>query len=190
MASGKKHPNLLHVYGFLLVAIISISCIYYEPKLVQDSVTALSTAGVFLTLYGLIVAIIEIQKAKSLAQAAKDAATRTLKFTNTLTTTKELTECQAILESSMASLDGGHPIPTYSLGRILALYSRLFEIESHPDDSPQRFNQAALQSYKHNQTGQNSKSHTVTRQALLCIMTDLGSFQGKLTIRPEDINGS
>lgn len=167
----------IHIIVFFVCFIGAGILIFYFPDLKKDQPTALGSAGVFLTLYGVIFAIIELSRLKSASHLANKEARRVFDIVTNLATAREIIECQTKIEIAVEAIDAKMIIPSASLCSIVKLYSQVFHHEVGDENSEHRKNRSTVQSYyiSGQLPAKNSKN---TKKALLGIAGHLAQLQG------------
>lgn len=167
----------MHILAFLVCFIVAGMLIFYFPDLKRDQPTTLGTAGVFLTLYGVTFAIIELVRLKSASYLANKEARRVFDMVTNLATAREIIECQTKIEIAVEAIDEKRIIPSASLCSIVKLYSQVFHHEVGDENSEHRKNRSIVQSYyiSGRLPAKNSEN---TKKALLGIAGHLAQLQG------------
>ncbi|MGE6790852.1 hypothetical protein ACQKFS_02350 [Pseudomonas guineae] len=167
----------IHIITFLACFIGAGVLILLFPELKKDQPTTLGTAGVFLTLYGVTFAIIELVRLKSASFLANKEARRVFDIATNLVTAREIIECQTKIEIAVEAIDEKRLIPSASLCSIVKLYSQVFHHEVGDDNSEHRKHRSIVQAYYI--SGQlPPKSSGNTKKALLGIAGHLAQLQG------------
>lgn len=156
------------------------------PELRNGRVVTFGTVGVFLTLYGVVFAIIETWRARSASELALQAATDANKRVVVLFNVKNISECQSCIRNALTDLDRDGWASTASLSRIVELYTAEFH-EDYPDpESDKRLAIASLQSHAASASGP-LKGPTLSRlkETLVKMLADLTAAAGaKLSEAP------
>lgn len=169
----------VHITSAVLSIMVCIIAILWQPDLIKDAPSTLSTIGTFATAFGVIFAIIELKRAKAASSLAKEEAQRVLLAVTSLTTAREIIECQNTINVAVASLDEGRAIPTSVLCQIIRLYSQVFHSELVNEASFHRQNRSTVESYAYNPNIKSAGSSSrKTKQALLSISGQLAELQG------------
>lgn len=167
----------MHIINFFVCLIGAGGVILLFPGLRKDQSTTLGTIGVFLTLYGVTFAIIELIRLKSASYLASKEAKRIFDMVTNLATAREIIECQTKIEIAVEAIDKKKGIPSASLCSIIKLYSQVFHNEVGDENSEHRKNRSIIQSYCIN--GQPLSNTSVkTKSALLGIAGHLAQLQG------------
>lgn len=167
----------MHIIAFSACFIGAGGLIFLFPDLKKDQPTTLGTAGVFLTLYGVIFAIIELVRLKSASYLANKEARRVFDTVTNLVTAREIIECQTKIEIAVEAIDEKRAIPSASLCSIVKLYSQVFHNEVGDENSEHRRNRSIVQSYYINGRPPPKTSEN-TKNALLGIAGHLAQLQG------------
>lgn len=118
-----------HAFSALVVAILwLVSMVAFEP-LRDGPASVFSTLFGFITVYGLVVAIVEIGRTKSVLQLVSDRAKNVTQDLEALYSSRDIAECQICIESSLAAIDEMGSVPLPTLAKILKIYSREFAPE-------------------------------------------------------------
>lgn len=100
-----------HFLSLSIVLVAGIACSWRWPNLVKDEVASFSTIGFFVTLYGVIFAIIEVRRAKSAAELAEHAAKKAHDKINDFFNVRDIVECIKAIETAVSCIDDGQKIP-------------------------------------------------------------------------------
>ena len=173
------HDKTHHIAGAIGSALLCVITILWAPELLKDAPTALGTLGTFATAYGVLFAIIELQRAKSASLIATQEAQRVFRSVTNLVTAREIIECQGTITMAVSSLDEGRAIPSAVLCQIVKLYSQVFHLELTNEASGHRKNRSIIESYSFNpNVGVTNGPPKNTRRALLSIASQLAELQG------------
>ena len=180
VANGRgRVANLIaHGVWFFIVAVSGVVCIKTWPDLVKDLTTSFSTIGFFVTLYGVIFAIVEVKRAKSAAELAEKAAKQAHERINDFFNVRNIVECQKEIETAVSCIDNGHIIPTTTLCNIVKHYSQIFYVEMEDDNSKHRKNQSYIESYRFSASATSTVSNSHLKKALLSSMRHLSQMVG------------
>ncbi|OAX85789.1 hypothetical protein A7D16_05785 [Xanthomonas nasturtii] len=160
----------------------------YDKDLYDGIPKTLGSVSAFLTVYGVIFALIELARTRSAAELAEQKASHVVSVIEDLMTAREISECQAAVESALEGIGRGEGISGSHIVRIIRLYSRVFPLEMKSDNSPHRRNRTILESYEF------SAAEAVkggvpkkTKRALLEISGHLAQEQGQTKYVKEKI---
>lgn len=172
-----KNSRWMHVIAFFICLAGSAILMWCFPDLRKGQSATLGSAGVFITLYGVIFAIIEVFRLRSASDLAEKEAKRVFNSITNLVTAREIIECQTKIEIAVAAIDEKRTIPSASLCSIVKLYSQVFHNEVGDEKSEHRKNRSVVQSYYI--SGKSPlKASENTKQALLGIAGHLAQLQG------------
>ncbi len=167
-----------HLVWFFAVTILGFLCTWRWPDLVNDSTTSFSTIGFFVTLYGVIFTIVEVQRAKSAAELAKYEAKKAHEKINDFFNVRDIVECQKAIETAVSCIDEGQKIPAYMLCLIVKHYSEIFHVQLNDAKSEHRKNRSAIDSYHFTASSISAPSNVHLKTALLSSMGHLSQMVG------------
>ena len=169
----------IHVLTAAAVLIAAFASQRWLPEVWETKVLAFGTAGAFLTLYGVLFAIIETARARSASQDAKKAAIDAQQQTTKLFDVKNLAECKAAIRQVLGDLDKNGWVSTTALARIGELYAEQF-FEAYQDEmSGHRISIVALESHAQNAPGPFSGAGLKRLKAILLRMqSEIASVVG------------
>lgn len=116
----------IHVGTALLTILLCVISSGIWPDLFKDKPTSFSTVGFFITIYGVVFTIIEVLRAKAMAEVAAETAVRTAKRVETLYDVRNLAECQTLIENALDQLHEERTLSSSALSRIVKLYAAEF----------------------------------------------------------------
>lgn len=178
MSTSILNKNI-HIISATVSALLCIVFTLWQPSLIKDAPTSLGTIGSFATAYGLIFAIIELRRAQTASNLARQEAKRVLTVVTNLVTAREIIECQNTINMAISSLDEGKPISSAVLCQIVKLYSQVFHFELANELSIHRKVRSTIQSYTFNPNASAKPSTSKnTKHALLSITGQLAELQG------------
>ncbi|MBB3005383.1 hypothetical protein FHX57_007780, partial [Paraburkholderia tropica] len=161
-----------------------------------------ASVGSFITLYGVVFALIELAYTRSAAELAATAAKRVFDAMSRLGAVEQITDCQAYIKTAVACIDDGVAVPSAVMLDIVKIYSRVFQVQLEDASSEHRKNRSLLEAYRFDsarydsfnaqgKTAITSSSgsarrspphpYAKTRQALIAMAGQLSSHQSKHT---------
>jgi hypothetical protein len=157
-----------------------IYTVFALPELWQGSVATFATIGGFVTVYGVVFAIIETWRARAASEMACRAAAEANRRVVILYNVKNIAECQACIRDTLGDLDKDGWASTAALSRILELYTAEFHEAYRDPGSQQRESIAALQSHAASASGP-LKGRPLTRlkDTLVKMLADLTAAAGR-----------
>lgn len=167
-----------HFLSLLIVTVSGFMAITFSPDLWQDDLAKLGSVGFFVTLYGLLFTIVEVLRLNSLTQATSAVADKVYNVITNLSSIKEITECQAKIESALTSLDEGAFIPSTTMLSIVKTYSAIFYLEMKDDQSVYRKNSGLLESYCFNPNTKQQSLNRNTKKVKEALMSISGHLAG------------
>ncbi|CAK7063022.1 hypothetical protein [Saezia sanguinis] len=186
MSSESEEPiaqdKMPHVWLFLIWFFVCTILFWVYPDLHKDPVTIIGTVASFLTVYGVLFAIIELNRAKSSLELVQKETAKALNFATALITAHEISECQHLIQNIIVLIDEEKTVPLVNVVQVVKYYSQVFYEECKDEDSEYRNCHAMLESYaislERNLNSQKSTPSRKTRQALITIVRQLGQLQG------------
>lgn len=177
----------VHLHWFFGISAAGLLSVLISPELVKDAPTTLGTIGVFATAFGVVFAVIEVQRAKAAFELAQTEAKKVFSRLTELVTAREIAECQAVLGTAVAAIDENKPIPSSTLCTVVKLYSQVFHAELSNPESTHRQNRSIIESYAHNPNNTLvTLSGRKTKKALLSIAGHLAQLQGLTKVFSEE----
>jgi hypothetical protein len=176
-----KHIHV--VTGLALFAALLFSA-YMWPALTESAVQSFGTVGLFLTLYGVVFSVIEVRRTKSASEKARIAAERTERATHKAYDIRDISECQTCLETAVHSLSHGGLPRVLPLGRIIRLYTAIFEDRYQDPLSPERRRISIIQSY-HGSRVAVPKGDDRLQATLSEMLADLSAHGGRIAKQGE-----
>ena len=167
-----------HVVWFLAVLSASLLCAWKWPDLIKDSTTSFSTIGFFVTLYGVIFAIVEVKRAKSAAELAEHEAKKAHEKINDFFSVRDIVECQKAIETAVSCIDEGQRISASTLCLIVKHYSEIFHVQLNDAKSEHRKNRSTIDSYYFTASEIPTPSNVHLKRALLSSMGHLSQMVG------------
>ena len=137
----------IHISTAFAVAALAGLSFKIAPELWKDTAASFSSTGGFLTLYGVIFAVIEAMRAKAAAELAAIAAKSASRAVATMYGLRSVTECQTQIRTALTDLEKNGSVSAAVLARVLELYTAEFHIEYQNPQSTERLNVAELQSH-------------------------------------------
>lgn len=172
------HEKTPHLLWAIFLAALCISAISWKNDLIKDAATTLGTTGFFATIYGLIFAIIELQRTKNATLLVQEEVARVLNRVKVVDSAQEITECLNKTSLALSSIDEGKMITNALLGQIISDYSQIFQVELIDAASDHRQVRSTIQSYTFvAEEGKIPRFPRKTREALLVIKGQLGERQ-------------
>jgi hypothetical protein len=171
------HSKKVHLIAVALCFVVAVLVVVLFPGLRKDESALLGTAGAFITLYGVIFAIIEVLRLKSASKLAEDEARRVFDSVVNLVTAREIIECQTKIEHAVEAIDENRLVPSASLCGIVKLYSQVFHEEVGKEESEHRRHRSTVESYYVSGRPKNEVSGNV-KKAFLGIAGHLAQLQG------------
>ncbi|WP_152976969.1 MULTISPECIES: hypothetical protein [Burkholderia] len=170
-----------HFVAFLGVVALTLLVASVRPSTFKDAPTSVGTIGSFVTLFGVVFAIIELRYTRTAAELAAAEAARVRDAMSRTISIEHIVECQASIEAAIASLDAGTPAAPYVMAHIVKIYSRVFASEVEKDDSDHRKTRSLIQSYQLNPnsaivSGTNQRSGTQATRTRKALMDALGQL--------------
>jgi hypothetical protein len=147
MRIAKPIRRWIHFFSFLFVLVLGCVLCAYWPTMLKDSPTALSTIGTFVTIWGVMVAIAELIRLESAADASRQAAQRVFNEISRIDKVSQITQCEHLIKAANDCVDEKRHIPIAVIGQIITLYSGLFSAELSNNTSVHRFNRSMLVAY-------------------------------------------
>lgn len=169
-----------HLVWALSVAVAAGVTFWLIPGLREDAPASFGTAGVFLTLYGLILAVLEARRARLAAEAARKAALQAARVVGALSEARMLNECKAAIDSALDALDHGDRVASSAISRILRVYHLHFAEQLLQDDSKEKFNESMLSAYQHRNARDTKSGHPRTRKALIDMANQINIIEAAL----------
>lgn len=142
-----KSSRLVHYVSLCAILSAVISTVWTFPELWVGTVTTFATVGSFVTLYGVIFAVIETWRARAASEIARQAASDASRKVLALYNIKSISECQACIHNALNELDKVGWASTAALSRILELYTAEFHDAYRDAKSEQRESITSLQSH-------------------------------------------
>jgi hypothetical protein len=176
------HSRWAHFVVALITVLLGFVTAWSWPGLVKDAPTAFGTIGFFVTLYGVVFAIIEVLRLKAAAELAMKAAKKAARRIEALYDARNSAECQTLIENVLNRLDEDGTLSASSLGRIVKLYAAEFSTTYELETSPHRTRVATVNSFAFAQRG--SKLSRITscdnlKAALVNMVEDLSASNGR-----------
>lgn len=165
--------------SFLALLIVAIGCFVYDKDLYDGLPKTLGSISIFLTIYAVIIALIELARTRSAAELAEQKVSEVVRVVEDLMTAREITECQIAVESAIEGITRNEDISARYVVKIIRLYTQVFPDAMNDDKSEHRKNRSILQSYRFADHAQENGSVPVkTQRALMSISGHLGQVQG------------
>jgi hypothetical protein len=142
-----KTSRLIHFASLCVALMVLVYTIVALPQLWSGSVVTFATIGGFVTVYGVVFAIIETWRARAASELAGAAAADANRKIAALYDVKNIAECQACIRYALHDLDKEGWASTATLSRILELYTAEFHEAYRDSRSEQRVSIAALESH-------------------------------------------
>ncbi|MBN3822599.1 hypothetical protein G3O00_03070 [Burkholderia sp. Ac-20384] len=184
-----------HIAAAVGTATLAGLLFYFRPALGKDTITLIGSIGSFITLYGTLLAIIELKRAKSAVEESTSAAKRVFSGMTKIIDAERITECRSAIKTAVTCIENDTAIPQAIIIEILESYERVFHAELDDEKSIHRENKAHILTYRYikkstRSTKYNSESignapsgedlpYEKTRAALLSITTQFSSRQSK-----------
>ena len=145
----KLQSRSIHIVVFLLILILSLIVGFIWPDLHSKPSDLMSFLGFWITVFGLLVAIVEIIRlgytSKGIIRAA-DAAFNDLKLQMEL---QEVRSCLEIINISISDLNANKQIPLVLISRIKQVYISVFPTEIKTSGTTQHHSMLIVNSYAH-----------------------------------------
>ena len=130
------------------MTLIALSSTWFVlPTLWKDPATTFATVGGFVTIYGVVFAVIETWRARGASEQAKIAAETANRNLANLHGVKSIAECRMCIQYALADLEKDGWTSTSALSRIAELYTAEFHEAYRDPISQERDNVLALQSH-------------------------------------------
>jgi hypothetical protein len=172
---------MIHWLAALLTTIVAAIVMWLIPALRHDAASSFSTLGVFLTLYGVLFAIIEVLRIQAAAALAAQAARDARELVQSAYSLRDASECLSCIDFALRGLDAGDSVPSAALNQITRLYAAEFQSELNDETSSQRRNIAMLQSYVNARRPGAPRSTQSLQTTLMEMSSDLAQ-RGQTTI--------
>ncbi|MBK0052999.1 hypothetical protein [Stenotrophomonas sp. S39] len=168
-----------HIYSFLVILVIAIACYFYDKDLFGSLPKTVGSVSAFLTVYGVIFALIELVRTRTAAELAEQRVTEVVQVVEDLITAREITECQIAVESALDGISRNEDISARYVVKIIRLYSQVFPDAMLDEQSPHRSNRSILETYRYvKRVSDKSKGPVQTQKALMSISGHLAEMQG------------
>lgn len=172
--------RMLHVVSLVAVLLTAALSCAFAPELWTGRISAFSTFSGFATIYGVIFTVIEVMRARSASEMAKNAASSAHNAVLSVIDVKTLGECKVYISNSLIDLERDGWASTSVLARIIELYTAQFYAVYDIPDSPQRMAVAALQSHAASASGPLSgRSLTRLKKTLTTMLIHVTSASGE-----------
>jgi hypothetical protein len=168
-----------------LIALIAYVLGLREPGLLDDDKSAFAFLAGFVSIYGVVLAILEAFKAKTAAQQALAESKKVSSKINSLYSLRDAAECQICIENALRIADEEGPIPLAILSRITKLYASEFAQGATAQGTVQHDHLLMVESYGALAPKQRAKS-TKIRSILLGMGAQLAA-RGSEHIASESI---
>lgn len=141
---GGKDVHLLTGAAAVCFAFVLL---WLDPNLYKDGPTLFATLSGTATLYGLLFAILEVQRSATIAQEVARSAKTAEQNIERLYGVRDATECQICIENALRTIDENGVIPVAVLSRISRMYVNEFADEFANEQSDVRGRIAMIESY-------------------------------------------
>lgn len=105
------------------------------PTLLEGPINSLTSVGTFITLYGVLFAVIELFRLKSVALIAAAKASEVYDELHRLRTAEMATRCQTLIHAALRCTEQKTQIPDPLLNEILSVYRELFAREFEAENN-------------------------------------------------------
>ena len=155
-----------HIAAVVSIAVLALLMFHFRPDLGKDTPTLVGSISAFITLYGTVVAIIELWRARSSVEESTREAKRVFTGLARTIEMERIAACQSAIKNAVTCIDSGTAIPTSTVFEILEAYTRVFYKELENPKSEHRTNKAHVESYKFvpRATKRNSNMNTTVAQ--------------------------
>lgn len=184
--SNARHELLPHAIWAVAALVAALLSSHYLPALWTDAPTRLGTVGFFVGLLGLIIAIIEVRRAKTAASRAEHSAREALAFTSSLAASGDLSEGRTLIRSCLRSIEEGTQIPLDNISRILVVH-KIASAKTAAFTKEQELHRGMLRSYQFVHGGRSAKQTGVhsgnpkVLEALYFLDEEIGVAEHDLT---------
>ena len=144
---GSIKSRFIHVISLLVVVIFGLATIMAWPNLVEKQTDKLAFLGFWITLYGLIVAIVEVARLGALSDELIKSANSAYNALKLQTELQEVKSCLEIINTSVSELKNNKAIPIIFMSRIKQVYLSVFSETSASSEHDR--NILLLNSYEH-----------------------------------------
>lgn len=175
------NQRILHVGTFIVTLLLCILTIRHYPTLNESRLIEFSIVSGYLTLYGVMVAIIEVIKTKSAAEEANKRAAAVFKKMDDLYGLRDITTCLSAIEMAIDSVNRGEHISASSLMTISKVYCSVFHEEIANENSEHRKNNSLLNSFSHAAESSSIRNKTKLKKTLLSMSSQLAHVAGQKT---------
>jgi hypothetical protein len=176
------HARSIHAIVAAIAIFICIIVIVIWPELSRDKATFFGTIGFFITIYGVVFTIIEVFRVKAVAKLAAKAAMDTAKRIETLYDTRDLAECQILIESALDQLHEERTLSSAALSRIVKLYVTEFSATYELATSPHRRHVGMVNSFAfvhaHSRLSKLNNANNL-KSTLVEMMAELSAASGR-----------
>lgn len=179
--------RLIHAASLCLALLGCASTRRFLPELWRDDATSFATIGGFVTLYGVVFAVIETWRARNASEQSRTAAEAASRRVAALYELGGIARCQGCIHDALRDLERDGWASTSSLTRIIELYTAEFHGAYQDPSTPQRQAIAALQSHAASAPGP-LKGPALRRlkDTLLTMLADVTAAAGlKLSEKPK-----
>lgn len=145
-----------------IIVIFMLLKLYYPDLLSGDHAVVLSTLGTLITLYAATVAVLEIIKARGVAERIFGETKKVSGIMGNFYVIQDIAECQNFLGVAICALEDGVAIPPYALNGIIKVYSKIFRTHISEDNSIHAECRARLYVYKGSSKDRSIRSNTLT----------------------------
>ncbi|WP_157581897.1 hypothetical protein [Rhodanobacter spathiphylli] len=142
---------------------------WYPDLLSGNHSTAFSTIGTFVTVYATVVALVEIIRARGIAQQIFGEAEKVSGVIADFHMIQEVVECQEFLGTAICALEDEVAIPPTALNGIIKVYSKTFRDQLADGESLHSECRARLYAYK-----SSAKDKLLRQNTLVALRTILG----------------
>lgn len=165
----------------ILLALLVILRWYPDLFPPHDHNAAFSTVGTLITVYAAIIAVVEIIRARGIAQKIFGEAQKVAGVIGNFHLIQEIVECQDFLGMAICALEDEVPIPPTALTAIIKVYSKLFREEMSNSESVYAECRARLYAYKSSAKGKVLRQNTlVSLRVILGQVSELAGHRSAM----------
>jgi hypothetical protein len=182
---GVMAAKIIHLLAALITIVVAIACAAGLPDLHKDTPTTFGTITGFLTVYGVVFAIIELFRTRAAAELAAREASRASNTVRAFYDLRNVSECQSSIEHTLNDMANNGQVSLSILSRIVKLYVAEFSIEYQDDRSVHRKYIATIESFVFNHPGDRLRFGNLKR-VLLGMMANLSVSASARTFQEID----
>jgi len=173
------------IMALIPVALICFGVAHWYPDLLtRDHGTTFSTIGTLITLYATIVALVEIIRARGIAERIFGEATKVSSVICNFHLIQEIVECQDFLSTAICALEDEVAIPPTALNGIIKVYSKVFRDRLSDGASIHAECRGRLYAYKSSAKDKLLRHNTLV--SLRTILGQMSEFAGQRSAMVED----